>query len=108
MSRPPILKPVWAPETAGPVLTQLDEGAGAPISGPPCQPLSVRAKCRLHFLAAKQELADSAPTSPAYRQGPASSSRCPSALSLPDFDIADADLDFHLVALRKPHVGLTS
>lgn len=30
MSRPPILKPSWAPEMAGPVLTRQREGAGAP------------------------------------------------------------------------------
>lgn len=38
MSRPPILKPAWAPEAAGPVLTQTHEGAGAPSPGPPCRP----------------------------------------------------------------------
>lgn len=38
MSRPPILKPAWAPETAGPVLTRQREGAGAPAGHSVSQP----------------------------------------------------------------------
>lgn len=107
MSRPPILKPAWAPETAGPVLTRQREGAGAP-AGSALLATRCHSRVQTSFPGGRREPADSAPTSPTPRRGPASSSHCPAALSLPDLHTADADLDFHLVALRKPHVGLTS
>lgn len=88
---------------------QLDEGAG-PHPGRPAGH-SVSAKRRLCVLAADR----SRPAPPHLARSLAGGDRvflplpsCSVSLFLPDLHTADADLDFHLVALRKLQVGLTS